>query len=259
MSKPGWIQLHRRIFDHDMFDGEPMSSREAFIWLVANAAYKDTTHRVGSKRVLVPRGSIVTTLRELASAFGWESDKRVRGFLARLCDEGMVAVGSSGQRRWSRTHIEILNYDDHQSGQKQDVTTKPMGLHSSGPPVERERPPEEDAQRESLLAAMGADPSSRAAGTSSDMIEARKWSTDLGLTIADQVDVVREVLATRAAGDDPPNSFRFFTKAMTRRAGLNTAPPLTPKEPHERKPSARSTDRTEQSLNAFVAGARSAS
>jgi hypothetical protein len=259
MIKPGWIQLHRRIFDHDMFDGEPMSSREAWIWLIANAAYRDTTHKVGSKRILVPRGSIVTTLRDLAAAFGWESDKRVRGFLARLCDEGMVEVGSSGQRRGSRTHIEILNYDDYQTSQKQDATTKPMNLHNGGPPIERERPPDGDRQRESLLAAMGADPSSRAAGTSSDMIEARKWSVDLGLTVADQVDVVREVMATRVAGDDPPNSFRFFTKAMTRRAGLNTAPALTPKEPYERKSSARSPDRTEQSLNAFVAGARSAS
>lgn len=64
-ARGGWIRLDRAVFEHDFFAIEPFTEREAWIWLIANAAWKDTLHRIGGKAQVVPRGSLVTTLREL--------------------------------------------------------------------------------------------------------------------------------------------------------------------------------------------------
>lgn len=106
----GWIAISRDLFEHDFFAREPMSEREAWVWMLAKAAWKDTTHRIGGVVVDVPRGSFFCTLRELQSAWGWASDKRVRTFLKRTQDGRMAdATAAHG-----KTQITICNYDEYQ-------------------------------------------------------------------------------------------------------------------------------------------------
>ncbi len=42
-----WIRVSTSIFDHDLFSEQAFTEREAWLWLVAKAAWKPTRHRVG--------------------------------------------------------------------------------------------------------------------------------------------------------------------------------------------------------------------
>lgn len=84
--------------------------------------------------------------------------------------------------------------------------------------------------RETLLAAMGADPVSgiigpngRMLGRQEDMVWAVQW-TDLGLSVEDQVGVIREVLSGKT--DGPPKSFKYFNPAMARLIQARRAAPI---------------------------------
>lgn len=112
----GWVRVSRSIFEHDLFAHEPMSEREAWLWLVAKAAWKDTQHRVGGVVHDVPRGALFATLRELQSAWKWGSDGRVRRFLDLLENQRMIQrSGDAG-----KTRITICNYSKFQDGERTD-------------------------------------------------------------------------------------------------------------------------------------------
>lgn len=102
----------------------------------------------------------------------------------------------------------------------------------SDPP--KQNPPDKN-DREKILEAIGADPISgrieetgKRIGNIADLIEARGWRDDLGLTLDEVVTVITSVMATKR--DGPPNAFAYFTKAMQRAAGQKTKPALTPIE-----------------------------
>ena len=101
-----------------------MSEREAWVWMIAKAAWKETRHRIGGDMVDVPRGSFFCTLRELQSAWGWGSDKRARTFLKRLENERMIDASVDA----GKTHITICNYDQFQDiGRNQDASEAENG------------------------------------------------------------------------------------------------------------------------------------
>lgn len=116
----GWVRIHRGVFDHGLFADEPMSEREAWLWLIAKAAWKDTTHRVGSAMTKVDRGSMFVTLRDLQAAWRWKSDTRVRGFLELLEAERMILrVVNAG-----KTQITICNYVTFQDDERTENAQK---------------------------------------------------------------------------------------------------------------------------------------
>jgi len=106
-----WVRLQTSVFSHEVFPRETISQREAWIWLIANAAWKDTTHRVGNTVVDVPAGSLLVTLRGLQKEWGWSSDHRVRNFLNVLESQRMVALNTGA----GKTHITICNYGEYQN------------------------------------------------------------------------------------------------------------------------------------------------
>lgn len=114
----GWIRVDRDIWGHPFFNREPMSEREAWLWMLARAAYDDTRHKVGKHMLDVPRGTFMTTLRELQSVFMWRSDSRVRNFLARLEGEGMIERTTVGKRNAPKTHVSICNYEKYQTTER---------------------------------------------------------------------------------------------------------------------------------------------
>ncbi len=122
----GWISVTRKhaLGKHDLFKNEPFTEREAWTWLVANAAWEDTTHRVSGQRVDVPRGSFIGTLREMMTEWGWGSDTRVRKFLAKLEGEDMIERTAVGQKNARKTHVTICNYDDYQSVENKKTSKK---------------------------------------------------------------------------------------------------------------------------------------
>lgn len=113
----GYINVARSIFDHPMFDdGRPLSPREAWLWLISNAAWRPMQVMVRNGRsqqlVSLERGQLTYSRSFLRQAWRWSSDKTVRTFLARLRQEGMVDL-QTGQLQ---TVISICNYGVFQSG-----------------------------------------------------------------------------------------------------------------------------------------------
>ncbi len=111
----GFVTIDRSVFGHGFFPKEKMSEREAWIWIIQNAAWKDTQHRVGGKILPVPRGSFMTTLRELQAVFCWKSDTKVRNFLKRLEAERMIERTACGPKNAPKTHVTICNYEEYQT------------------------------------------------------------------------------------------------------------------------------------------------
>jgi len=113
-----WVRVQTSIFEHEVFAADPFSEREAWIWLISKAAWKDTKHRIGQTVVDVPTGSMFLTLREMQRAWKWKSDKRVRTFLTMLENERMIETKTDA----GKTQISICNYSRYQEvGRTEDA------------------------------------------------------------------------------------------------------------------------------------------
>ena len=113
----GHINVARSIFDHPMFDdGKPYSPREAWLWLISNAAWRPMQIMVRNGRAAemlnLERGQLSFSRSFLRKAWNWPSEKRVRTFLSRLEREHMIDL-QTGQLQ---TVISICNYGVFQNG-----------------------------------------------------------------------------------------------------------------------------------------------
>lgn len=106
----GYIKLHRRWHDSFTFEEKEYCERAAWVWLLSNAAWKDTVRRTGQGGIVeIKRGQLHVSLASLASAWGW-SIKRVRGFINRL-EKGHSLGTVKGK---TGTIITICNYSKYQ-------------------------------------------------------------------------------------------------------------------------------------------------
>ncbi len=86
--------------------------------------------------------------------------------------------------------------------------------------------------REKILQAIGVDPvsgltgrGSTMIGTTADMLEASRWTSDLQLTEEECIQVIAELITAKP--DGPPSRFTYFTGAMQRLAGEKQKPEIT--------------------------------
>jgi len=79
----GYVAMPRGIFDDKAFPLEPFSQREAFLYLVAAAAWKPRQDRIGRAVVDLQRGQFAASMRFMAARWQW-SEARVRRFLDRI-------------------------------------------------------------------------------------------------------------------------------------------------------------------------------
>ena len=116
----GYIKLFRGWDEACVFKDEPRSEREAWLWLIENAAWKSGTRLVGKGTVVnVARGQIHLAERTLARIWGWDR-KRVARFIKRLENAQMITphTGPLG------TLITICNYDKFQGEGATNGATK---------------------------------------------------------------------------------------------------------------------------------------
>lgn len=109
MSERGVFAVDRGWFDHPTFKPEPFTEREAWIWLIAEAAFRAHRRRVGSVTVTLTRGQLAHSLRFMADKWRWK-EPRVRRFLARLKEDAMIDAASDA----GVTVITICNYSKYQ-------------------------------------------------------------------------------------------------------------------------------------------------
>lgn len=112
----GWVKEHRSVWSHPLFEGHEFSPREAWLWLIKEAAIEPKTVRVAGRMVELQRGELTHSIRFLAEKWQW-SKSRVDRFLAVLRDEGMIKIrDSSGTARGTaQSVITVCNYEEYQS------------------------------------------------------------------------------------------------------------------------------------------------
>lgn len=105
----GVFAVARNIFEHPKFSQEPFTEREAWIWLIREAAWRKRTVRVGKKVCELERGQLASTMRFMANKWQW-SEAKVRRFLKSLKSDAMIDAVSDALA----TQITICNYDEYQ-------------------------------------------------------------------------------------------------------------------------------------------------
>lgn len=242
----GTVNIARELWDDPTFKDSEMSQREAWIWMIAEASWKDRTKRFGSQEIELSRGQLVASTRFMARAFMW-SEPRVRRYLDMLENRRMITrVTDAGI-----TVVTICNYDAYQGEirvadaaptqqpthyrRTTDANENPRNQYGGGGGRARAReaaPPQSAPTfRERILAAMRLGPDgiagvSQFVGGQGDMAEAARWLNLPGMTEDIIVDEISRLVAAKR--DGPPKSFRYFTPAMTRLSGQIIAPPLSP-------------------------------
>jgi len=117
MNTRGYIQLHRKLTDHWLWDEVRVFSRaEAWIDLLLQAQWGDGNTLWTGSVVPLKRGEILTSQTRLMKKWRW-SNSKVRGFLDTLCDENMIDVFP--MKKYTR--IKILAYGDYQLQRKETV------------------------------------------------------------------------------------------------------------------------------------------
>lgn len=135
----GYIAISRSIFDHPEFrERRPLTRFEAWEWLIAHAAWKDTSVRLRNDTVRLKRGQISLSLRDLGVVWRWPKSN-VGRWLHRLAAKDMLRLQKSGTAPGTvsgtaRLVISICNYD------KFNKTRKKVG-HEAG-----QHPGQEPAQ-----------------------------------------------------------------------------------------------------------------
>lgn len=104
----GVFAVSRGVFDHPSFAPEPYTEREAWLWLIGDAAWKPHKRRAGRVIVDLKRGQTAHATRFLATKWKW-SEARVRRFLNRLKIDAMVELQATRET----TQITICNYDKY--------------------------------------------------------------------------------------------------------------------------------------------------
>lgn len=110
MSEYGVFAVDRGIFDHPLLStGDPFSRREAWLWLLAEAAWKPRQIVRSGIVIELQRGQLAHSIRFMADAWGW-SKSAVDRFLTRLKTGTMI--GTEGGT--ASLIITICNYDAYQ-------------------------------------------------------------------------------------------------------------------------------------------------
>lgn len=126
-----WVKTCVDIYTHALFDGDKYSRRDAWGWIIANAAWKPHKARHRGKIIPLGRGQLFVGRAFLARAWGW-SESQVRVFLEQLEAEKMIVISSTDGR--FANVATVTNYGLYQDNPKTDAT--PVA-----PPVEKPADP----------------------------------------------------------------------------------------------------------------------
>ncbi len=103
--------------DHPLLDGDEYSRRDAWEWLIGEAAWQARRARVNGRMVDIKRGQLTHSYRFMAERWKW-SLGRVQRFLADLKNESMIDT----QTDTGQALITICNYEKYQMRAKKSDT-----------------------------------------------------------------------------------------------------------------------------------------
>lgn len=120
----GFIAVSRDFWNDPDFADAPMTEREAFLWLLAEASWKERRVRRGREVIELGRGQLAHSVRFMAQAWGWSKSAGHR-FLKKLEKRDTVRTASGTDC----TIITVCNYEKYQS--MRDTGGTPAG-HRAG-------------------------------------------------------------------------------------------------------------------------------
>ena len=112
---PGWISIHRCIWENWIWKDKPFSKGQAWIDILLMVNYEKGKVYFRDASYDVERGQKITSELKLAERWGWSRTK-VRRFLNDLEMEQMLSV----KRDNRKTIIEVANYNKYQD----NITTE---------------------------------------------------------------------------------------------------------------------------------------
>ncbi len=249
MSERGVFAVDRGIWDHDVLvDDQPFSRREAWLWLLSEAAWKPHRRRLAGRSVELDRGQCAGSLRFIAAKWRW-TESRVRRFLDLLKSERMIDAATDA----GVTVITISKYDRYQRVSLPNDAAI-ASLPDAAPTQERHKV-EGTEHKEDFKAAAGGDAGANArtaiglnvtkAPTASARSSISDEAFDLARQVVDAIGsgavdhpievgapahcqkwidegwnpqfcliAVRQVM-NRRGHDNPPNTLKFFDKAIS--------------------------------------------
>ncbi len=125
-----WVRVSADYFEHELFAGEEFSRRDAWLWLIANAAWKKRRVNHKGKMLDLERGQLLGGRAFLAEKWGW-SEKAVRNYLQLLVSENMIRMGQSDGHY--ANVITVCNYDKFQQNEIPEGQSKGQSGASAGP------------------------------------------------------------------------------------------------------------------------------
>lgn len=138
----GWIKLHRKIIDSDIYQMPPLYMR-VFLRLILEANHQDNEIPYREKgqsvvgKKLIKRGERLTSVRDICKWVAWyergklkePNPKTVQEILDWLEENNMIEIyGTKGNRK--ETHYKIVNYDIYQDKEDDKETEKKQSGNS---------------------------------------------------------------------------------------------------------------------------------
>lgn len=107
----GWIKIHRKLQNNPIWTNSrmPFDYRSAWIDLLLLANHRDTEVVFDYEILVVKRGQLITSTRQLAERWKWGKD-RVCKYLRLLETQKMITKNSTTKR----TLLTVVKYDDFQ-------------------------------------------------------------------------------------------------------------------------------------------------
>jgi hypothetical protein len=127
-----WVRTSVEVFEHDIFAGDVFSRRDAWLWLIANAAWKPRRFRASGSNAFIElqRGQVLAARGYLAQTWGW-GEKQVRNFVHLLEKENMIKMDQS-KGRFANV-VTICNYEKYQTANYEKGQLNGQFGASSGP------------------------------------------------------------------------------------------------------------------------------
>jgi hypothetical protein len=238
----GWFAMKRGITSHPLFKGRP-DRLAVWVWLMDNAAWKETVQDVNGRTVKVPRGSVCTSERRIAEEVG-VGYQVVRTFLDRLKTDRMINAEVVN----GRSLITLCNWDKYQSALKPSAPAANAG-------ATQEQRTKETREQGYTLEPIGSNDAGASQPREVNVISSAVWTTGKQYLGSRGVANAGAMIG-RWLKDHPPLALLAAIEAAQKSGTQDPIPYITEAlkgVPHGK--SSKSSDR----LAAFIAGARGAS
>lgn len=110
----GWIKLHRKISNNEIWTGEVFTRGQAWVDLLLLANHKDGYFYLRDHKINVKRGQVGWSIVKLAARWRWSRNK-VKKFLNDLEKEQQIEQ----QQSYSTSIIQVINYDLYNKKEQQ--------------------------------------------------------------------------------------------------------------------------------------------